>query len=82
MAVFFMAANSAAKRISGGKVYVMPENARVSAAAEAEGNSQGENGGPRLSLDGVESGFQYRLTYCRSRKPVLETINEEPISSR
>lgn len=68
LAVFFMAANSAAKRISG-------KNSVVPAAV----NSGGEIGGSRLNLDEIESGFQNRLTYCRSRKPVLETINEEPI---
>ncbi|KAF7808799.1 DUF4228 domain protein [Senna tora] len=76
MAVFFMAANSAAKRISGGKVCVMPDNGRESAAVGED--SPAVSGGG----DGVDSGFQYRLNYCRSRKPVLETINEEPISLR
>ncbi|BAT98802.1 hypothetical protein LR48_Vigan06g149800 [Vigna angularis] len=35
----------------------------------------------RLSLEGfeIELGFRNRLSYCRSKKPVLETINEEPI---
>ncbi|XP_027367672.1 uncharacterized protein LOC113873656 [Abrus precatorius] len=83
MAVLFLAANSAAKRLTAGKARVLPENGggawqEEESAAESEKN----NGVPRLSLDGVESGFQYRLSYCRSRKPVLETINEEPIRSR
>ncbi|OIW01997.1 hypothetical protein TanjilG_00236 [Lupinus angustifolius] len=67
MAVLFMAANSAAKRISG--LEVKPNVIGV------------ENDVPRLSLEGVdESGlFQNRLSFCRSRKPVLETIKEEPI---
>ena len=87
MAVLFMAANSAAKRISGGKTRVLPENGgretRREAVAEnsPEAAMEGENENPRLSLEGVESGFQYRLSYCRSRKPELETINEEPIYS-
>ncbi|XP_054810551.1 uncharacterized protein LOC129312027 [Prosopis cineraria] len=87
MAVFFMAANSAAKRIKGGKVGVMPDKTRESSvtapAEESEAaENGGENGGPRLSLEGVETGFHYRLSYCRSRKPVLETISEEPIYLR
>jgi len=49
-----------------------------------EKNSEGERDVeiPRLSLEGVDSGFQYRLNYCRSRKPVLETITEEPARVR
>ncbi|KAI4313837.1 hypothetical protein L6164_026786 [Bauhinia variegata] len=88
MAVFFMAANSAAKRISGGKVGVLPDNSGGVAQQQQQVVEESsevvsvDNGVPRLSLDGVESGFQYRLSYCRSRKPVLETISEEPICSR
>jgi predicted nucleic acid-binding Zn ribbon protein len=26
--------------------------------------------------------YKYRLSSCRSRKPMLETINEEPVRSR
>lgn len=77
MAVFFIAANSAAKRIKGGRIF---------AAAAAEDKEEvaavggGDDDGPRLSLDEVESsGFHHRLSYYRSRKPVLETISEEPI---
>ncbi|KAL6295148.1 hypothetical protein ACE6H2_003290 [Prunus campanulata] len=97
MAVFFMAANSAAKRISGGKVRILPENGReggemVGAESGKESlddqdqDGRGDQGPLRLSLDGVEglqvAEFQYRLAACRSRKPVLETIKEEPIFSR
>ncbi|KAE9605344.1 hypothetical protein Lal_00025367 [Lupinus albus] len=68
MAVLFMAANSAAKPISNRE-----EKSNVIVS--------GENDIPRLSFEGVdESGlFQNRLSFCRSRKPLLETINEEPI---
>ncbi|CAL0314940.1 unnamed protein product [Lupinus luteus] len=78
MAVLFMAANSAAKRISG---RVRPD----SCAAQVESHEMSvENDAPRLSLEGVdESGlFPNRLSYCRPRKPVLETIKEEPICLR
>lgn len=77
MAALFMAANSAAKRISGGG-----NNVRVSPESEKETPSSSS---PRVSLEGVEEGFsefQYRLVVCRSRKPLLETIKEEPICSR
>ncbi|TQD72579.1 hypothetical protein C1H46_041894 [Malus baccata] len=96
MAVFFMAANSAAKRISGGQVRISPESGsgrgEVGAVESGKENlgdqdHEGDHQGPlRLSLDGVEglqvAEFQYRLAACRSRKPVLETIKEEQICSR
>ncbi|KAL5070433.1 hypothetical protein RYX36_021320 [Vicia faba] len=78
MAVLFLAANSAAKRLRAGKTRVQPD---VSSGGGIENDDQ--NGSvPRLSLEGVESGFSYRLSYCRSRKPFLDTINEEPITLR
>ncbi|XP_018502934.2 uncharacterized protein LOC108867221 [Pyrus x bretschneideri] len=96
MAVFFMAANSASKRISGGQFRILPESASgggemgaVESGKENLGDQdhEGDHQGPlRLSLDGVEglqvAEFQYRLAACRSRKPVLETIKEEQICSR
>ncbi|KAK7357703.1 hypothetical protein VNO80_16998 [Phaseolus coccineus] len=78
MAVLFLAANSAVKRLSGGKTRVLPHSG-------GEGHQEEKNSDveiPRLSLEGVDSGFQYRLNYCRSRKPVLETITEEPARLR
>ena len=90
MTIFFIAANSAAKRISGGKVMILPEAQALHKNVDEEEKSQsgdGEGEAPlRLSLDGVEglqvAEFQYRLAACRSRKPLLETIKEEPIFSR
>ncbi|RZB89272.1 hypothetical protein D0Y65_028227 [Glycine soja] len=87
MAVLFLAANSAAKRLSGSKARVLPDNCGGKTwqqREEEEESSKDESLSviPRLSLEGVESGFQYRLNYCRSRKPVLETINEEPVRLR
>ncbi|KAE8653788.1 hypothetical protein F3Y22_tig00117056pilonHSYRG00191 [Hibiscus syriacus] len=38
-------------------------------------------GGSKLRLEGIEE-FKYRLSVCRSRKPSLETIKEEPVCSR
>lgn len=97
MASLFMAAHSAAKRISGGKVVrVSPESGAAAGGAEKEerSNDGGKNNnnnneeGSRLSLEGVDEGFfpvpefKYRLVSCRSRKPLLETIKEEPVCSR
>ncbi|WCJ33236.1 hypothetical protein M5689_014610 [Euphorbia peplus] len=79
MASLFLAANSAAKRISGGnsKVRVLPES-----GVEQENVENSENGGSRLMGSEEIDGFSmYRLSVCRSRKPMLETIKEEPIRS-
>ncbi|XP_027362144.1 uncharacterized protein LOC113869847 [Abrus precatorius] len=76
VAALFMAANMAAKRISGG---------RVRSHDHSEGVEINNNhvDVPRLSFEGLdELGVRNRPSYCRSRKPVLETINEEPIWSR
>ncbi|KAH8496083.1 hypothetical protein Peur_055240 [Populus x canadensis] len=85
MAVFFIAANSAAKRISGGNSNrVLPESGGDQNVQESpEGRHNGE---ARLSLEGVEDfpapEYKYRLSCCRSRKPMLETIKEEPVRLR
>ncbi|KAL9317207.1 hypothetical protein ACSQ67_013724 [Phaseolus vulgaris] len=79
MAVLYLAASSAVKRLSGGKTRVLPHSGGGEGQQE-EKNTDVEI--PRLSLEGVDSGFQYRLNYCRSRKPVLETITEEPARLR
>ncbi|XP_059448623.1 uncharacterized protein LOC132179848 [Corylus avellana] len=83
MAALFMAANSAAKRISGGKVRILPD----SEGGREEVGAAAEESGSRLSLEGVDEvfaspEFKFRLSVCRSRKPGLETITEEPIRSR
>ncbi|XP_030499746.2 uncharacterized protein LOC115715087 [Cannabis sativa] len=95
LAVFFMAANSAAKRISGGKVRILPEsgagNGKVGNFVEQSGGDEDQEKGQTtssLSFDGLEAfdqivpEFKYRLAACRSRKPMLETIKEEPIRLR
>lgn len=93
MTLFFIAANSAAKRISGGKVRILPEAQAVQNDNTSDQEEKKSHGGDvegqsplRLSLDGVEglqvAEFQYRLAACRSRKPLLETIKEEPLCSR
>jgi hypothetical protein len=84
MATHFMAANSAAKRI-GGKGRIIPEGGS-DVAMTTSVEKEIENGGSRL-LEGinVDEGFpeiKYRLSSCRSRKPMLETIREEQVCSR
>ncbi|OIV91090.1 hypothetical protein TanjilG_30312 [Lupinus angustifolius] len=77
VALFFMAANSATKRIisSGGRVRRQME--------ESFQESNNNRVVARLSLERVGSvGFHNRLSYCRTRKPMLETISEEPIRSK
>ncbi|RDX77218.1 hypothetical protein CR513_42695, partial [Mucuna pruriens] len=70
VALLFMAANMAAKRISANKDLISCDHSTNAAVNDEV---------PRLSLEGIETGFPNRLSYCRSRKPRLETINEEPI---
>ncbi|KAL7090243.1 hypothetical protein ACP275_12G028300 [Erythranthe tilingii] len=66
------AANSAAKKASR----VSPERDGDTASAPP----------PKLNLDDIEDlltpEFKHRLSMCRSRKPLLETIVEEPVSLR
>ncbi|XP_022775907.1 uncharacterized protein LOC111317772 [Durio zibethinus] len=83
MAILFMAANSAANRISGGKVRILSESGN---AHMQKRSIECEDRGSRLSLEGVDEGFpvaeyKYRLSVCRSRKPSLETIKEESFCS-
>ncbi|XP_076904226.1 uncharacterized protein LOC143559586 [Bidens hawaiensis] len=61
MAVVWLSANSAPKRITG---RILPETAET----ESE---------PRLVVDEPE--FGHRIMVCRSKKPVLDTITEEPV---
>ncbi|KAF7132798.1 hypothetical protein RHSIM_Rhsim09G0068600 [Rhododendron simsii] len=77
VAVFLMAAKSAAKRISSGNVRISPE-------------SGGDLEETPATTVGIEVGgvgfpvpeYRYRLSACRSRRPMLDTITEEPLSSR
>ena len=85
MAVFFMAANSAAKRIKTGNNKLSPEV--VAAAAEMDYKSpESDVGRSRFNLEEVEGfsvpEFKFRLALCRSRKPGLDTITEESLYSR
>nr|XP_043625916.1 uncharacterized protein LOC122597381 [Erigeron canadensis] len=73
MAVFWMAGNNAAKRISAGKI--SPDTSGDQQVKDEEVVQQ-----PRLVIEVPE--FSYRLAVCRSRKPFLDTIKEEPIYAR
>ncbi|CAJ1932815.1 unnamed protein product [Sphenostylis stenocarpa] len=70
VAALFMAANMRAKRISGVKDLMSRDHHHSSVGVHNEES--------RLEGFEVELGFRNRFSYCRSRKPVLETINEEP----
>ncbi|XP_076910206.1 uncharacterized protein LOC143579796 [Bidens hawaiensis] len=63
MAAVWLSANSAPKRISG---RITPETVEVEVESE-----------PRLVVDAPE--FAHRIMVCRSKKPVLDTITEEPV---
>ncbi|KAK9060035.1 hypothetical protein SSX86_020739 [Deinandra increscens subsp. villosa] len=71
MAVFWLSANSAPKRISG---RISPESMLGGDATEMVRN---EAEPPRLVVDVPE--FSHRIMVCRSKKPFLDTITEEPV---
>ncbi|GJX00905.1 putative serine/threonine-protein kinase CTR1-like protein [Tanacetum coccineum] len=69
LAALFIVAKSGSKKI--GSVRVLPENAPTP---------------PRLSFEDIEEvstpEFKHMISMCRSKKPLLETIAEEPSSFR
>ena len=88
MGALLLAANAAAKKVPGGgrKIRILPENCDVE-VDDWKGNVAEEAvPQPKLNLDDIEefSGqeFMHRLSFCRSKKPLLETIAEEPVCSR
>ncbi|MQM17200.1 hypothetical protein Taro_050169 [Colocasia esculenta] len=92
MGALWMAASSAARRASGGRARILPESMQLAPPPEQSGSPVGAAAGcqaseaPRFSLEDVEGvatgEFMHRLSTCRSRKPMLETIAEEPVFSR
>ncbi|KAD0410230.1 hypothetical protein R6Q59_030247 [Mikania micrantha] len=68
MAVFWLSANSAPKRISG---RISPDSGGGVTTVRNEAEL------PRLVVDVPE--FGHRLLVSRSKKPVLDTITEEPV---
>lgn len=82
MAALFVAANSSAKRVSLGGVKILPEcGGDMQSVQSTEKRSV-----PKLNLDDIEEfstpEFKHRLSMCRSKKPLLETIIEEPVYLR
>ncbi|KAL3525499.1 hypothetical protein ACH5RR_013871 [Cinchona calisaya] len=75
----FVKANTTAKRVSLKRVKILPE-------CEEIVQPRPEFAVPKLNLDDIEEfstpEFKHRLSMCRSKKPLLETIAEEPVSSR
>ncbi|KAG8384137.1 hypothetical protein BUALT_Bualt04G0087000 [Buddleja alternifolia] len=78
MGSLFLAANSAAKRGSLGCVRISPECGGDSQSVVSRENIPVT----KLNLDDIEEfstpEFKHRLSVCRSKKPLLETIVEEP----
>ncbi|PWA71203.1 hypothetical protein CTI12_AA247120 [Artemisia annua] len=68
MAVFWMSANNAPKRISG----------KISPDSGSDVTLMVQEEQPRLVVGEIPE-FSHRLMVCRSKKPVLDTIKEEPI---
>ncbi|GAB2300061.1 hypothetical protein Dimus_034102 [Dionaea muscipula] len=73
----------------GGAARIVPELVGVSEVSPAAATTAGGRekvGAPRLDLENVAEvsspEFRYRLSICRSKKPILETIVEEPVCSR
>lgn len=93
MGTLFLAASSAAaKRISGSTVRILPESgvqvaeAPVGAVNSSRSDSSSPTSSPKLSLDDIEgysdTEIRHRLSMSRSKKPLLETIAEEPVGPR
>ncbi|KAK4426590.1 hypothetical protein Salat_1427600 [Sesamum alatum] len=79
MGALFMAASSAAKRVSR----VLPESGGDVEVGRSGGKCAATG---KLNLDEIEEfstpEFKQRLSMCRSKKPLLETIVEEPVCLR
>lgn len=75
MGSLLVTAGSAVRRASGGKSRILPDLEEAKICGEREV--------PRLNLDEVEddtvSELKIRLSMCRSRRPLLETIAEETV---
>ncbi|KAJ7975787.1 DUF4228 domain-containing protein [Quillaja saponaria] len=87
MGTLLLAANAVAKRGSGGKMRILPESNSASAAIMVDHHKvEDQSSTPKLNLDDIEEfstpEFMHRLSMCRSKKPLLETIAEEPVCLR
>ncbi|KAE8713360.1 DNA ligase [Hibiscus syriacus] len=76
MGALLIAANSASRKGFAGNVRILPET-------DEEENEEEWSMQPNLNLDDIEEfsapEFMHRLSMTRSKKPLLETIAEEPI---
>ncbi|XP_077221075.1 uncharacterized protein LOC143854851 [Tasmannia lanceolata] len=81
--LFMMTTSSALRRVAEVK-RILPDSG-VSAETDSVTNWR-ESDAPRLNLDDIEDDsvneFKARLSMCRSRKPMLETIKEETVCLR
>lgn len=89
MGTLFLAAKSAAKRISGGRVRILPESGQAETPVRVVDDSRESSPAlsPKLSLEEIEGyssdpEIRQRLSMSRSKKPLLETIVEEPAGPR
>ncbi|KAI4352145.1 hypothetical protein L6164_006425 [Bauhinia variegata] len=88
MGALLITINASGKRVSKGKVRILPENDVEEKMREnwQENMAAQIESKPRLNLDDIEdfsiSEFMHRLSMHRSKKPLLETIVEEPVCSR
>ncbi|KAF3443457.1 hypothetical protein FNV43_RR13139 [Rhamnella rubrinervis] len=90
MGGLLITANSASKRVYGGKVGVLPESTGSEVGSNNSENVDDDGRREmdmetKLNLEDIEEfstpEFRYRMSMCRS-KPLLETIAEEPVWSR
>ncbi|XWS36905.1 hypothetical protein CRYUN_Cryun20dG0125500 [Craigia yunnanensis] len=86
MGALFLAANSAAKKGFGGKVKILPEAAEEANLRDVSVENGETKATQNLNLDDIEEfstrEFMHRLSMSRSKKPLLETIAEEPVCAR
>ncbi|KAB2073452.1 hypothetical protein ES319_A07G082800v1 [Gossypium barbadense] len=84
MGALFMAVNSVTKKGFGGKVRILPEDQDNLSDVSLENEDRRTM--TKLNLDDIEEfstpEFMHRLSMSRSKKPLLETIVEEPIRAR
>lgn len=76
MGALLVTANAAAKRACGGKVRILPESNNSNYDTNSDTKVDEIKG-----MD-LQPEFMHRLSFCKSKKPLLETIAEEPVCSR
>lgn len=87
MAAVFMASTTASKRIAAAKVSDVPDSTNSREAETAASDSSGwtvreEGTAEQVLAAAAAPEFGYRIGSCRSKKPSLETIKEEPPARR